>query len=402
MIYFLQLKNILSILIFFLILTSQIFAKEKKVFYAGFSFSGNYMDKSSIKYTDPLTKIKNENGIDIISQSLLNTIKETNPSSFTISFDFADIEKGLEESVVMAVVLDHEEFFYEYEPISKTYINNIQMFFQIMFYDFKSRKLIASIPYDVSMPFFTKKELNEIEIREYIKKFYIEGLKSMDDEKNINAFSMVKTILDSFVLKEKYKFRAGVTKINFEEKSLNFIPEKYKKNLNYLKNVFAQLFSSRLSLHNDIALVPYNEGMAIGAKMKQQFVNSDVIYDIELPKPDFNIEISIRGFKKVLAQKSEVNNIFFWASFINLNIYQPALEKTYMNDNLKNVIKKSIPSQIENINDWYKFNSSMYELFDSYSMNIKNLDSKWVLKTNDSKNFSQNMKKVNKLMEKLK
>ena len=43
--------------------------------------------------------------------------------------------------------------------------------------------------------------------------------------------------------------------------------------------------------------------MAIGAKMKQQFVNSDIIYDIELPKPDFNIEISVRGFKKVLAKK---------------------------------------------------------------------------------------------------
>ena len=74
----------------------------------------------------------------------------------------------------------------------------------------------------------------------------------------------------------------------------------------YLLNFFLP----RLSLHNDIALVPYTEGMAIGAKMKQQFVNSDIIYDIELPKPDFNIEISIRGFKKVLAKKSDVNNIF--------------------------------------------------------------------------------------------
>ena len=64
-------------------------------------------------------------------------------------YNFADIEKGLEESVVMAVVLDHEDFFTEYEPITKTYLNNIQMFFQIIFYDFKSRKLVASIPYDV-------------------------------------------------------------------------------------------------------------------------------------------------------------------------------------------------------------------------------------------------------------
>ena len=36
-----------------------------------FIFSQNYIDKSSIKYTDPLTKIKNENGIDIISLSFI-------------------------------------------------------------------------------------------------------------------------------------------------------------------------------------------------------------------------------------------------------------------------------------------------------------------------------------------
>ena len=32
----------------------------------------------------------------------------------------------LEEAVVMAVVLDHEDFFSEYEPITKTYLNDLQ------------------------------------------------------------------------------------------------------------------------------------------------------------------------------------------------------------------------------------------------------------------------------------
>ena len=65
-------KKVIFYLIFFLTFSNQIIASEKKVFYAGFSFSGNYIDKSSgIKYTDPLTKIKDENGIDIISLSLL-------------------------------------------------------------------------------------------------------------------------------------------------------------------------------------------------------------------------------------------------------------------------------------------------------------------------------------------
>ncbi len=107
-------KNKFLIFIFFLTWSSQATASDKKVFYAGFSFSGNYINKSTgIKYTDPLTNIKDQNGIDIISASLLDSIKKTNPKSFKIDFNFADIDKGLEESVVMSVVLDHEDFFYE-------------------------------------------------------------------------------------------------------------------------------------------------------------------------------------------------------------------------------------------------------------------------------------------------
>ena len=221
-------------------------------------------------------------------------------------------------------------------------------------------------------------------------------------EKKINAFSQVEKSLNDFELKEKYNLRIGVTSVKFEDKAIVAIPENYKKNIKPLENIFAQLFSSRLSLHNDVALVPYIEGMAIGAKMKQQFVNSDVIYDIELPKPDYNIDLTIRGFKKVLAKKSDVNNIYFWATFLNLKISQPDLNKIYMDDDLKNVIKKSIPSQITDINDWYKFYITTYELFDGFSYNINAMDEKWILKTNKTNEFKKSMQNIGKLMVKFK
>ena len=63
-----------------------------------------------------------------------------------------------------------------------------------------------------------------------------------------------------------------------------------------------------------------------------------------------------------------------------MNIFQPELNKVFMNNNLKNVIQKSIPAQIENINDWYKFYIATYELFDGYSLNIKNLNKDWIKK----------------------
>ena len=73
-----------------------------------------------------------------------------------------------------------------------------------------------------------------------------------------------------------------------------------------------------------------------------------------------------------------------------------------MNHNLKNVMKKSIPSQIKDINDWYKFYITTYELFDSFSFNINKIDETWLKKTNKSPEFKISMTNVKKLMNKFK
>ena len=56
--------KLLLILLCNLIVFNNVLASEKKVFYAGFSFSGNYIDKSSsIQFTNQLINEKDENGI---------------------------------------------------------------------------------------------------------------------------------------------------------------------------------------------------------------------------------------------------------------------------------------------------------------------------------------------------
>ena len=78
--------KLLLILLCNLIVFNNVLASEKKVFYAGFSFSGNYIDKSSsIQFTNQLINEKDENGIDIISKSLIKTIKKVKAKNFNIS-----------------------------------------------------------------------------------------------------------------------------------------------------------------------------------------------------------------------------------------------------------------------------------------------------------------------------
>lgn len=367
------------IFIIFFLKVSFAYADQLQVTYAGFSFSGNFIDKDKTgQFTNKLLSIKKDNGVDIVSDSLLSTIKKVNPKNFNISFEFADLKKGSKESIVMAIALDNESYSVEYEPISKTFLNNLVNFYQILFYDFNSKKLIASIPFDTELQFFSKKKLNEQEIVNRLKTFYTSGSISQNGEKKINIFSKLENILNNFYLKNKYKFRIGVTKVIFEDKAKPFLPKQYEGNTEILNNIFAQSLSSRLSLHQSVALVPYSEGMAIGGTMKQRFVNSDEIYDVKLPKPDFNINLYIRGFKKVAAKTSDVSTVYLFGSFVRIQVLQPDINKIYFDEKIKNANQIKIPNSIKNIDEWRKFYISTLVLFDEFSANIKKPDPKWI------------------------
>lgn len=392
--------NFLLLVILFYSPTSH--SKDYNVYYAGFSLSGNYSDKQkTAKYTDQILNVKNANGLDVISASLLQSIKKIKSPNYNIIYDLADLDEGSKEAIVMSVALDHESYSIEYFPPSKTYSNFIDMYFQVLFYNFDSKKLIASIPFDVEISVLSKKPLQHTEIKKMIEKFYSEGLK-IESGDTVNAFYTLENILNTFVLKDKYRFRIGVTDVILEKKAKEQIPVNLKNNTSSLKNILAQSLSSRLSLHQSISLVPYQEGMAIGGTMKQRFVNSDEIYDIQLPTPDFNIELTIRGFKKVLGKTSDVSEIYLYGAYINLKVLQPDLQKVYFNEKLKNANQIKMPKGIEGVDDWRKFYYSLASLFDKFAINITNQSQKYFkFQSKDPNSLKSKMEDVKTVLNKV-
>jgi hypothetical protein len=378
-------------------------AETLNVAYAGFSFSGNYADKKKIgKYTNELLEEKNNN---IIGASLLKTIKKVNSKNFKINFNYSDITKGNEESIVMSVSLVHEDYSREFDSITRTYLNNIINSYQILFYDFHSKKLLAAIPFDTEIQFYSKSRSSDRDIVAQLRSFYTKGLIPIDksDGNRINIFSKVEKILNSFILKRHYKFKIGITKVILEDKALKYIPNKYSIDNNPLKILLAQQLSSRLSLYNSIATVPYTEGVAIGNTMKLVFINSDIIYDIKLPKPDFEIILTIRGFKKVTAATSDVRNIYLFGSYVRIKVIQKDINKVYFNEKIKNASKIIIPNNIKDIDYWRKFYFSTIILFEKFSNNINVLDQVWAKKSlSKDSSYRESFIELRKLLEKTK
>ena len=389
-------KNKLSILIlFYFALINTVNAKEKiKVFYSGFSFSNNYdSNKMFTRYTKKIVKnINTEDKLDIISNNLLKEIKKANFQNINLDLEnLLDFRKYPDNAIVMSVVMQHEEFSQEYSNSLKKFSGFYDSYFLILFYDFSDKSLIASIPFEFEIPMLSNEKFDEAEVLKRIKEFYLKD----------KPFEELIKIINQFNIKRKYDLRIGVTNVKIHERALNHMPKNTKKHLSSMKNLIAQTFSKRLSQNHNVAIVPYAEGQSIGKAMKLRFVQSDEIYDIKIPNPDYHIAIEIKGFKKLLGQASAVEDLYLYGSFANIEIYQPDLNKYYFNESLRGVTRVKIPKGQVDLNDWRKYYYNLEILFDNFSKNIIKQNQKW-MKEASKKKIKKKLKELKIVMDKLK
>ena len=388
-----MIRLILFLLIFFL--PTVLFAKKIEVNYAGFSYLGNNESQfSGMPLTTLLTKEKkgNQNTVDF---AITDKLKKTNPKNFNINFSLADLEKG--NNIMMSIGISKEIFSEEYNSYTRAYNNSIGLFLQIYFYDFKEKKLIAAVPIYGEVNFISEvKADNNIKLKN-LRDFYEDQLIGENGEK-IGITAKIKEVLENFELKEKYRNRIGVTKVDIEDRAKAEIPNNL--NQNELKNEIAQSLSSKLSLHQGVSIVPFIEGVAIGGTMKARIVQSSEIYNISLPKPDFFIELGISNFRKGIAETSDVSDIWQYGSAITVKIYEPDLNKIYLNDRLVRVanIKRAKGTDI---NHWGKFYFNNQMLLEEFAINISKQNRDWVSSTSEKREFSDQLNDVNKLLEKV-
>jgi hypothetical protein len=384
-----------SLLIYFFLLNfSYALDSKLKVYYSGFSFSNTYeSNKNFTKYTKELIKEKNLNtGIDIISSRLLQNIKQAKFDKINLDTDnLLNFSKYPDEAIVMSVALQHEEYAEEFNYSSQKYNSFYDAYFQILFYDFSDKSLIASIPFDFEIQILSKEKLNKKKILNRIKNFYL----------NDNPFVNLAQKINKFNIKRKYDLRIGVQNVIIQDKAFEVMPPNSFNNKESIKNLIAQTFSKRLSMHHNVALVPYKGSQAIDKSMKLRFIQTDEIYSIKLPNPDYHIDIDLNGFKKVLAKSSEAEDLYLYGSFIDLKFSQPDLDKIYFNEALRGVTKIKIPKDQTDVNDWRKYYYNLEILFNNFSKNIIKQDKKWMKEATKNK-IKKDLKSLNKVLNKLK
>ncbi len=389
-------------------------ADKVKLHYAGFAFVG---DAAKVQTNYPASFVasqtKDDKGDLKLDKELKTRVEKIKSDKFDLTMGLGDIKEGSALSVAFAVDWENVAV----EKVADLYKFVATVNAQILVFDFKDKKIIASFPISVEVidarqakQFLTKdgKEPTKAElVKNKLYKDAIQGVinsiyTNTDTSKNI--FDIFVKKLANLDIKQKYGYRIKVNDVAFEEKALETLKE-YDVDKIFVKNFIANNFIKFLSTNQQVSVLPYNTGDVIGRKMSARFMNGEV-YNLEIPKSDYDIDITVKGFKNVEYDRtaSEIA-LAFGASFI-IKVLQPELNKIYMNADFVGKASKtiSINQSVADVDVWSAYQETMLSFFNEFTQQITSKDDKWLKGASkvDIKELKEQFKQLDELLQRCK
>ena len=425
----LNLKKFFFIFLFFYLFSGHLLAKKTDVIYTGFALNADFSDlNTALKYTNNIIEKANNAGIqNIIDKSLKEVSQKLNLDHINLLYGSITNETT---KIAMSVFLDQEileEFPLPNDDCKKInlkdcYIYRINNQYQIIFFDFQQMTFIKAIPFQGTYISDPTSKLNKIGKILLFEDYYKSGSwllpanidlgSGVGEEKRrytkIMPITKVNTLYENYlgVNPSKNGFKINIDKIS------TLTPKYLLENINLLKRMVANNFLSEIAFLHNVPIVPYYEGVGIGRTLKAKYANRNEVYNLKIPEPTHYVDFFIRGFiKKKFKKDANVENLTWWiyGAGINIKIYEPLLNKEYLDIRMTKADYKKIPD-VMNLSADNEF-VNIYQLTlkplaiefsNIISSDFKNKkDIEWLKRITKKKTKPEDIKKVYNLFIKL-
>lgn len=256
---------------------------------------------------------------------------------------------------------------------------------QILVFDWKDRLILASYPL-----VFSAKDVyrHGVDLQKMMTDLYYVGwgANSMGFLEYFVEYLRSKVSLtwyeDGFSVN-----KVGIENIELEARALPFLqlsnttPREYKQQ-------FAQRFTDFLAKNQNLALVPYGNPDANGERklsivpggsaMAGLFADNSA-NELVIPKPDFPIDLTLRGFLEQEVSKSAVDKVIAYGAFAKVRVSSSDRRAIYFEDQFKKILTRHMPLNYNVSADarWRWLDGALLNLTDEITRNMKNPNSKW-------------------------
>lgn len=376
----------------FLTLAASAFAQDKQVTLAGMAYSGTDATIQqrfpySAKYAAAL-----EAAGTLPYQKLLAAVQATPPSGFRVVTTPIDDLKGKDQALVTALVLGSETV--SIERFGETRKLFVLVRAQALFFDFKSLAVLRAYPVSFGYIDNFDRDPTEQEKLERVRMVF-EGAGGRP-----GLFARFAEKLAAARLPDQAPLALQVSHVSFTPEMLAVIPDYLKSSPEVYETWGADLVSEAVSAHIGVPMVPYLKGQAVG-RMSMQVMNGDV-YNLALPKPDYEISVAFKGVKKLKFSESAGGSSFIYGTFADIAIREPVLNKTYLSTALKNGETKIVPASQTYVDDFPAFYDSLNRMFVKLADTVAGKGTDWLKSAAAAPDILSQIAKTKELMDKCK
>lgn len=356
-----------------------------KLYYAGIAYMGNYSAKDTLyKYSSRLI----EDDERLMQQALNERLNSVDNSSFEIIIGGQPVNYTQNDALTMAFAIEYENV--SIEKIGEVYKTDIDLRANILIFDYKEMRVVSSYPIAVQLRDASKDKPSDSYLKGVVRELYI------SNEFKINIFDEFVKRLSSLDLKTSYPEKIKVSKVKIAEDAKSSIPginDKYAEE--GYEAFLAQMFSTYLSKNQNVSVLPYTKGHAIGNKMALQIANGDA-FSLEIPKETYSIEIDLRKLKKAKIAENEYKSVWGYAGYFGVRLLEQGEGEVLMDAKFRGLVKKSLLSTTSHtVDDWSIYKESMYRLFDDLTSNISEQDGDWLASVTATKNIADQLYEFN-------
>jgi hypothetical protein len=371
-------------------------AEAQDFYFAGFSFIGDATEDWNYPVASQLYKSDSQ----ILNRQLFIALKNLKRTDLNLIYDKQGIlKKG--NAVALAYGLQKESI--ATFQIEGGYQTKLEVTGEIYAFDYTDleHKLIANFPTGVSVTVNSKNKLTKQEINDYFENMYLPNKNNTTQKITYEGNSSTSSVFDNWVSRldavkierAKKEQRLQIREVTLDEPVAKQLTNKseYIKDRKMLVNETARNFESYLSIYQNVPVLPYSIGRALGSSMIARFADTD--FNIKIPPADYVVDILIREFKKSYVD-DKVYDGYIYGAFITLKVIEPLANtiKFESKFNYKDEIKtpKSYKLVIED--DWPLWIGAQKKLFEILSRQISLRDDKELARITSTPNIKESLK----------
>jgi hypothetical protein len=318
------------------------------IYFAGYAFLPRDDEVSArLRHTEPI--VANSSGLNSSLAATAQRFEAPNFPRLVVS-ELGQLA-GTDQALVLALAFDREHAWIERH--GDLYKLSVEIWAQALVFDFVSNQVIAAYPLAARFNDARAERFVEADTQAAIRRMAVG-----QGEEGIPACFW--RTLANVALPGPASRTLRVTKVEFSEQATEHLGRFDVSPTDLAPQIAADL-AAFITMNKHVPVLPHSSGAALGSTMAARMADG-AVYQLAIPQPDYEVLVRVDGFRRVVAEQTELRAAYVYGAFATIEITEPLTQRVLFSARMRRGAQRTVLLDAE-LNEWPSYYEALIGLF---------------------------------------